>query len=80
MANLGSFYYDEDYGIDGENYHNSFEYAYEDKMPSFDLNQVSSCGFMIIKQLTIQFFYLFAINLVYRVIRQTGLLIIHFIC
>jgi hypothetical protein len=71
MTYKGSFYYDEDYELD-DNYQNSFEYAYEDNS-AFDLNQVFSCGFMVLKQLTTQFLYLFAINLAYRVIRQTGL-------
>lgn len=71
MANKGSFYYDQDYDLDSD-YHNSFEYAYEDNLPGFDLSQVFSCGFMVLTQLTTQFLYLFAINLVYRVIRQTG--------
>lgn len=69
MNNKESIYYDEDYDTD---YHSNYEYIDDDNFPSFGINEVFSCGFVVLKQLTVQFLYLFGVNLVYRVIRQTG--------
>lgn len=74
MAYKGSFYYDEDYELGDES---SFEYIYEDNLTSFDLNQVFNCCSMVCNQLTKQFLFILAINLAYRVIRQTGLFLIN---
>lgn len=77
MAYKGSFYYDEeDYDLE-DSYHNSFEYSADDNLPTLGFNEVISCGFMIISQLIYQFLYLFGVNLVYRLIRQTGLCLLY---
>jgi hypothetical protein len=70
MNNKESIYYDEDYDMDS-----NYEYIDDDdsNFPAFGINEVFSCAFVVIKQLTIQFIYLFGVTLVYRVIRQTGL-------
>lgn len=73
MAYKGSYYYDDDYDYQGDE---DFQYIYDDNISISDLNQVLGCGFMVLKQIIKQFFYLFAINLAYRVIRQTGLFLI----
>lgn len=75
MAYKGSFYYDEDYDMDVD-YHNTFEYSDDENLPTFGFNEVMSCGYMVIKQLLSQFIYLLGVNFVYRLIRQTGLIII----
>lgn len=72
MAYKGSFYYDDDYDL-VDDYHRSFEYNYDETLPIFGFQEVINCGFVVIKQLINQFLYLFGINLIYRVIRQTGL-------
>lgn len=76
MAFKGSFYYEEDYDLD-DSYHNSFEYSADDNLPTLGFNEVISCGFMVISQLIYQFLYLFGVNLLYRIIRQTGLCLIY---
>ncbi|KAG5673287.1 hypothetical protein PVAND_003347 [Polypedilum vanderplanki] len=68
MAYKGSFYYD-DYDLD--HYDDSFEYSYDDQLPSFELSDILSCGSTVLKQILKQISYLLVINLIYRVIRQT---------
>lgn len=70
MAYKGSFYYD-DYDLD--HYDDSFEYSYDDQLPSFELSDILSCGSTVLKQILKQISYLLVINLIYRLIRQTGM-------
>ena len=71
MAYKGSFYYDEEYDLE-DSYQNSFEYSADDSLPTLSFNEVISCGYMVLSQLLSQFLYLFGVNLLYRIIRQTG--------
>lgn len=70
MAYKGSFYYDE---YDLDNYEDSFEYSYDENLPSLDIGEVFfNCAFTILRQISQQLLYLIAINFIYRLIRQTG--------
>jgi hypothetical protein len=71
MAYKGSVYYD-DYDLDS---YNDFDYSYDDvQKNSFGIEEVFNCGITVLKQISNQLFYVLAINLLYRVIRQTGLI------
>lgn len=70
MSYKGSFYYD-DYDL--ENYDDALEYVNDDdQLPTFELSDILNCSLTVLSQIFKQIFYIFAINLVYRLIRQTG--------
>lgn len=72
MSQKDLLYY-EDYDLDS---YDDFEYSYDDRelSSSYVLSDTFNCGKTVLQQISQQIFYLLAINFVYRLIRQTGLL------
>ena len=66
---MSDFHYDEDYYELKDDYYEPFDYE-DDFQVQNDFSQVLNCGFAVLKQLSVQFSYLFAVNFVYRIIRS----------
>lgn len=70
MAFKDSFYYDDYHNDDYFNEYEDLDTFGSINEPSFN-DVIFGCGFAVLKQISIQLLSLLAINIVYRLIRQT---------